>query len=111
MNDERLFDDLPRPHPRVERRIRILKHDLHLPPRCPQLATRDKREDILAAKADLARGRLDQPQQAAAGRRLAAAGLADQAERLALFDREAHVIDRGDTRALAEQPARRGRTA
>ena len=39
--------------------------------------------DVLALEADRAGGRLDQPQDRAAGRRLAAAGLADQRQRLA----------------------------
>jgi hypothetical protein len=29
VDDERLLDDLARPHARVERRVRILEHDLH----------------------------------------------------------------------------------
>ena len=41
-----------------------------------------------------ARGRLDQPQDAAAGGRLAAAGFADQAQRLAGGDLEADIVDR-----------------
>ena len=58
-----------------------------------------EREHVFAAEPHLARRRLDQPQDAAAGRRLAAARLADQPERLALLDREAHVVDRRDRRA------------
>ncbi len=42
---------------------------------------------------DLAAGRLEQPHHAAGHRRLAAARLADHAERLALADRERHAVD------------------
>ena len=48
--------------------------------------------------------RLDEPQQAARRGRLAAARLADQAERLALVDGEAHAVDGADA-------GRRGSTA
>ena len=92
VNDERLLDDLPRAHARVERGIRILEDDLHLAPRLAHTGARE-REDVLAAKLHLARRRLDEPQHAAARRRLAAARFADQPERFALFDREAHVVD------------------
>ena len=53
----------------------------------------------------LAGRRLDQPQHAAAGRALAAARFADQRERLALIDGEAHVVHGPHDRLLAEQPA------
>ena len=53
-----------------------------------------KPRDVLPADADRAVGRLDQPQDGAADGGFAAAGLADQAERLALADREADAIDR-----------------
>ena len=47
-----------------------------------------------AAPGDRSRGRLEQPQDGLADGRLAAAGFADQPERLALGDREAHAVDR-----------------
>ena len=53
----------------------------------------------------LAGRRLDQPQHAAAGRALAAAGFADQAERLALLDLKAHVVDRADDGFGRKKPA------
>src|SRR5436190_23527230 len=92
MDDERLLDNLTRPHPRVERRVRILKHDLHVASRFAQPPAR-KCEHIFPSKTDVAGRRFDEPQQAAARRRLAAARFADQPERFALFDREAHVVD------------------
>src|SRR2546425_874651 len=46
------------------------------------------------AEEDLAARWRDRAEDAARGRRLAAARFADEAERLALADREAHVVDR-----------------
>ena len=77
----------------IERRVRILEDDLHLPAVGPQSRLAQAR-DVLAVKPDAAGGRLDQPQHGAADRRLAAAALADQAERLAALDREADAVDR-----------------
>ena len=102
---ERLLDDRADAHPRVERRVRILKDDLEVPARAAELAAR-QRAHVHVLDADLAGGRLDQPQQAAPGRRLAAAGLADQAERLARRDRERHVVDGANTAALAQTTCR-----
>src|SRR5438034_2225151 len=103
VDDERLFDDLTCAHPRVQRRVRILKHDLHVAPRLAQTPA-GKVEHVLAAESHRAGRGLDQPQHASPGRRLAAARLADEPERFALLDAEADVIDGGDTRAGAEQP-------
>ena len=61
--------------------------------------------DVLAVEDDAPAGRLDEAQQDAADRGLAAAGLADQAERLAAPDREADVVDRPDLADLAVQHA------
>src|SRR6185312_15786529 len=102
VNDERLFDDLTRAHARVERRVRILKHDLHVAARTAHAAARE-REDVFAAEPHGSRRRFDQTQQAASGRRLAAAGLADEPERLAAVDREADAVDRLDERARAQK--------
>ena len=49
--------------------------------------------DVLAADPDRAVGRLEQPQQRAADRRLAAAALAHQPQRLAAADAERHAVD------------------
>src|SRR5262245_15030124 len=102
VDDERLFHDLSRAHSRVERRIRILKDDLHVAARLAHSA-RGKLQDVLAAEADLAAGRFDEPQHAPSRRRLAAARFADEPERLTLFDPEAHVVDGRDSSSLPEQ--------
>src|SRR5215213_10967402 len=61
--------------------------------------------DIRAVDLDLARGRLDQPQDCAADGGLAAAGFANQRERLTRADRERHAIDRIDVTGRAAQQA------
>ena len=60
----------------------ILEDDLHVAAERAQRRAVERRH-VRALEPDLARGRLDQPQDAAAGGRLAAAGFADQAQRLA----------------------------
>ena len=63
--------------------------------------------DVAALEDDLAAGRLEQPGEQPAGGRLAAAGLADQAERLARADVEVDAVDglhRADL-ALQQSPA------
>jgi hypothetical protein len=49
VDDERLPDDFARPHPRVERRIGILKDDLHVTPCLAQAPLREV-EHVLTAK-------------------------------------------------------------
>ena len=94
----------PTRHARIERRVRVLEDDLHLAartgasPRAPSAVIR-------AVDSDRARRRLDQPQDRLAGGRLAAAGLADEAERLACRDREADAVDRVDLSGQAPEHA------
>ena len=61
--------------------------------------------DIGAVEDDLARGRFDEPEERAADRRLAAAGLADETEGLAALDAERDVVDRLDVGDLPVQDA------
>ena len=70
----------------------------------PHLALAEMR-DVLAVEPDRAFGRLEQAQQHLADGRLAAAGLADQAQRLARIDREADAVDRLDQRDRAREQA------
>src|SRR5205814_5110683 len=67
--------------------------------------------DVPAAEDDPARRRIEQADDAAGERRLAAAGLADDAERLAFAQREADAVDRLDRRdlALEDDPSRDGK--
>jgi hypothetical protein len=66
----------------------------HAPWRC--------RQHVLAADAHFAGRRRHQPENAPARRRLAAARLADEAERLALLDPKADIVDGFDDRSGAE---------
>ena len=90
---ERFADDIARGHARIERGERVLEHDLHRAPMRPHLGLAQT-GDVGAVELDGARGRLHQPQHAARDRRFAAAGFADQPERLALADRKADAVDR-----------------
>src|SRR6185369_11682003 len=87
----RVADDRADALARVQARVGVLEDHLHLAAQRPQLA-RAELADPLAVEADVAGGRLEQPHDAAAERRLAAAGLADQAERLALGDAQRDVV-------------------
>ena len=68
-------------------RVRVLEDDLHPPP--VRLERRALRAGVMSvpSKLDRAGGRLDEPQEQPADGRLAAARLADEAERLAAPDR------------------------
>ena len=95
VHDERLRDDVADGHARVERRVRVLEDDLQLAPHLAHLLAAERRQ-LAPVEADRAAGRLEQPQDAVAGRGLARAGLADEAERLALPDLEADPVDGAD---------------
>ena len=95
-------DDLPDRHARIERRVRILEDHLHVLPRAAQLGAGQLR-DVDVAEHHAPAGRFDQPQHRPAERRLAAAGLADQPERLARKNVERHAVDR------SSRPTRLGR--
>ena len=51
VDDQRLFDDVADPHPRIERRVRILKDDLHVAARLAH-ARPGERQDVLALEPD-----------------------------------------------------------
>ena len=82
VDEQRLHDDVCDIHARVERPIGVLEDDLNVPPPRAQ-RLRAESDEIVAEKFDAARCRFDQAEQHAADRRFAAAGFADQAERLA----------------------------
>ena len=101
---QRVADDRADPLARIQARVRILEDHLHLAAQRPQPAGAELL-DRLALEDDLAGRRLEQPDDRAAERRLAAARLADEAERLALLHGEADVVDRVHARDLALQHA------
>ncbi len=85
VNDQPFFDDAADRHSRVERAVGVLEDDLHVAADGPQLRG-PQVGDVVAVEHDAAGRRLEQPQDRAAGRGLAAAAFADEAERFAWFD-------------------------
>ena len=92
---ERFADDLPHPHPRIERPERILEDHLHPPAKRPQPALACLR-DVLAVEDDAAGRRLQHAQDRHRRRRLAAAAFPHQAEGLTAPEIERHPVDRLD---------------
>src|SRR5262249_54861434 len=88
----------------VERRVRILEDHLNLPPERPH-APRAEVPDLRPLEDDLAVGRFEQPHDRATERRLAAARLSHEPERLAFSHYEAHVVDGMDAGDLARKNA------
>src|SRR5919108_577142 len=104
---EGLSDDEPDPLAPVERGVGVLEDHHHLAPDRAELCTRQLR-DVAPVEDDPAAGRVEQAHHAAGHRRLAAARLADDAERLALADGEGDAVDslhRADL-LLEDDPAR-----
>src|SRR6516225_4370650 len=79
MNGQRLAYDRADCHARIERGIRILENDLHVAAQRPQLGPVERR-DVRTLKPHLARGRLNQAQDAAPGGGLPAARFAYQTQ-------------------------------
>jgi hypothetical protein len=102
VNLDPLGDDRADAHPRVQRRIGILKDDLHGAAHASELGG-GEREDVLAVEADLARRRLDQPEQAAPKRGLSATGLADDAQGLPCADLQVDTFDGANDELAASE--------
>jgi hypothetical protein len=100
-----MADTLGDRHGRVQRGVRVLEHHRQVPPERPELPLGEPGQ-VLALPHDAARRRVGQAQQRPTQRRLARAGLADQAEHLAPADVERDVVDRSHhARRPAQQPA------
>ena len=76
---ERLREDIPHLHTRIQRRVRILKNDLHLATNLTQLFPVE-RENVASFEIDVTGSRLDQTKQATSDCRLAAARFTDEAQ-------------------------------
>jgi hypothetical protein len=98
---QRLADDGAGGKARVQRRVRILEHDLHIAPVLPHGGGRELGH-VDAVENDAARGRLEQLEHHPADRGLAASGFPDEPQGLGAADREADAID-GLHGALAPQ--------
>ena len=78
--------------PRVQGGKRVLEDDLHILAPLAQLSSAEL-QNVFAVKDHPAGGGFDQPQDAAAGGGLAAAGFAHDAEGLALFQGKGDIVD------------------
>jgi hypothetical protein len=96
---ERLADDLSDRHAGIERGVRVLEDDLDPAPHFAHALGRVM-GDVDTGKPDRARRRLFELEDGAPDGGLAAAGLADEAERFAGGDRKRHVVDRFHCRRL-----------
>src|SRR5581483_806972 len=95
-----LADDVAHRHARVERRIGILEHDLHLAANGAH-ARAAPATDSAPVEVDATARRLDELENRARQRRLPAARLAHETDRLALVYRQVDTVDRVD---LAHRP-------
>ncbi len=97
VRDQRVADDLPERHPRVQRRERVLEDQPDLPLVRPQPGSGQLRQvddvPVRGAVTDLTGRRRLGPDDGPAQRRLAAPGLPHQSERLAGTDRQVHPVD------------------
>src|SRR5438093_11600737 len=100
MDLERLADDVADGHAWVQRRVWVLEDHLHPSPHAAHLFAAERRE-LDPVEDDVARGRLIELEDRAAGRGLPAPGFADEAERLALLDEEVDAVDGADGAHLA----------
>src|SRR5215470_4213486 len=89
-------------HARIERGERVLKYDLHLAPEGAELLPAAAQE-VAAVQPHAASGRLDQPQDEARRRRLAAAALADETESFSPGEGEADAVDGLQRRSRAAE--------
>jgi hypothetical protein len=109
VDDEGFAEDRADRHARIERGERVLEHDLDVAPHRPQVVAA-KTKHVPTVEDDFAFARFDQAHHAARGGGFAAAGFADQAERLASFHRKGDAVHRMDPRDLArQQPALDGK--
>src|SRR5437764_12780044 len=77
---DRFTDNLTHRHAWIQRGVRILKHDLQMPPMCAQLSVRELRQILIATK-NLSRGWRGQSQNRAPQGCLAHPSYAYQPER------------------------------
>ena len=98
VDGERLADLVADGVDGIQRDHRLLEHEADAAPADPAHRALVEPEEILAVERDAAAGdparRHHEPDDRQRGDRLAAAGLADEAERLAPADAERHVVDR-----------------
>src|SRR5229473_2372535 len=106
---ERLGEGLPHGHAGIEGAVGVLKHDLHPPPQGAELAW-PKRQHVLAVERDAAGVGLDQAEDHAPHRGLAAARFTHEPEGLARPDGERYAVHGPDRRPRPPQPQERARS-
>src|SRR5262249_55613792 len=108
MRGEALAYDVPHRHTRIQGADGVLEDDLHVAAQRLELAA-TKAQDSPALERNLARGGGKKAQERATQGRLAAARLADQAQRLAGHARQVDSVDCSDlaNRALKDAPPNR----
>src|SRR6185312_5769968 len=94
-DEQRLTHDVEHRQPRVQRRVRVLEDDLDLPAQRPHRRPVEP-DQLPAVVLDRTFGGRLQVEDRPAGGRLAAAGLADQPERLAREQGQVDPVDRLD---------------
>ena len=104
VHEQRLAHDLADRHARIERGVGVLEDRLHVAAEAEQFGLRGVRH-VRAFEEHAARGRLFQPHDGAAERRLPAAGFAHKAERLAFLHVEADAVDRAHVADLGREHA------
>ncbi|MPM20519.1 hypothetical protein SDC9_66949 [bioreactor metagenome] len=91
MGVQRLLQQSPHRHARIQGGVGILKDKLHVPPLLPQHFP-VQRAEIVAPKINIPGGRLDEPQQRAPRGGFSAAGFTHQGEGFLFINLKAHVL-------------------
>ena len=106
---QRLADDVPRSHARVQGAIRVLEYDLHLAAHGPHLVGASA-GNFRAVEPDFAVGGTVEAQDAPAGGGLATAGLTHEPEGFAAHDGKVNVVHGLDVGhgPLEQDPRRNG---
>src|SRR4029077_8857552 len=102
MQAQRAAENFADSHARIERTIRVLEDHLHSPAQRTKFCLAEMR-DVLSVKGDAAGGGLSQAHDDARERRLAAAGLADQAYGFAGKHLEVDAVHRAQDTAWLEE--------
>ncbi len=108
---QRFADDVLHDPARVQAGVRILEDHLDTPAQLAAVGGLERGVGVLAVEGEAAAGRPVQAHQQLGHRALAAAGLADQGQRLAARDVEAHAVDRVEqlARLALDHPVQPGR--
>ena len=104
MDRERSSNDLLDRLSRIERRVRVLEDHLHLTTKRAK-ASRRRPRDVAAVEPDRAAGGIEEAQHETGRRRLPAARLADDTQRLTASDGQTHVFHGMDSALCSREHA------